>query len=221
MPNLPERLEAGAAYPLGATWNGLGVNFSVFSRHAERMQLCIFDSAGRREVRRYDLPEHTDEVWHGYLPDALPGLVYGFRAHGAYEPQNGHRFNPHKLLLDPYATGLIGNLKWTDAVYGYRIGSPRADLSFDRRDSAPAMVKSIVAHDSYDWSDDRRPNTAWRDTVIYEAHVRGLTRLIEEVRAPERGTFAALGHPRVIGHLNRLGVTAVELMPVQAFLQDR
>lgn len=221
MPSLPDRLAPGAPHPLGAHWNGLGVNFAVFSANASRIQLCIFDSSGRKEIQRYDLPERTDDIWHGYLPDAMPGLVYGFRAHGPYEPHNGHRFNPYKLLLDPYAKGLLGTLKWTDAAFGYRVQSPRADLSFDRRDSAPAMVKSVVVHDAFDWSEDKRPNTAWRDTVIYEAHVRGLTKLLEEVRAPGRGTFSALCHPFVIDHLKRLGVTAVELMPVHAYLQDR
>jgi isoamylase len=221
MPNLPERLEAGSPYPLGASWNGLGVNFAVFSRHATRLQLCLFDSSGRKELRRYDLPERTDEIWHGYLPGAMPGVAYGFRAHGPYEPQNGHRFNPHKLLLDPYAKAMLGTFRWTDAVYGYRASSPRADLSFDRRDSAPAMVKGIVVHDSFDWSEDRRPGTPWRDSVIYEAHVRGLTKLLEDVRPPERGTFAALSHPSVLDHLKRLGITAIELMPIHAFLQDR
>jgi glycogen operon protein len=221
MATLPERLEAGNPYPLGATWDGLGINFAVFSHHAQRLQLCVFDASGRKEIRRYDLPERTDEIWHGYMPDAMPGLVYGFRAYGPYEPQHGHRFNPHKLLLDPYAKGLIGTIRWTDAMFGYRVHSPRADLSFDRRDSAPAMVKAVVTHDSFDWSEDRRPDTPWRDTVIYEAHVRGLTKLIEDVRPPERGTFAALCHPFVIEHLKRLGVTAIELMPIHAYLQDR
>ncbi|HEX3944680.1 MAG TPA: glycogen debranching protein GlgX [Rhizomicrobium sp.] len=221
MPNLPERLEAGSPYPLGATWNGLGVNFTVFSRHATRLQLCIFDQSGRREVHRYDLPERTDEIWHGYLPDAMPGLTYGFRAHGPYEPQNGHRFNPHKLLLDPYAKGLLGTVKWTDAIYGYRANSPRGDLSFDRRDSAPAMVKGIVTHDTFDWGDDRRPNTPWSDTVIYEAHPRGLTKLLHDARPPDRGRFSGLAHPTVIEHLKRLGITTIELMPIHAFLQDR
>src|SRR4051812_11335142 len=119
MQGLPERLERGSPYPLGATWNGLGVNFAVFSRHASRIQVCIFDAGGRKEIQRYDLPEHTDEIWHGYLPAGMPGLLYGFRASGPYEPHNGHRFNPHKLLLDPYAKGLSGTLKWTDGLYGY------------------------------------------------------------------------------------------------------
>ena len=218
---LPARLDAGLPYPFGASWDGMGVNFAVFSQHATRMQLCLFDAAGRREAARLDLPEKSVDVWHGYLPQAQPGLVYGFRAHGPYEPHNGHRFNPHKLLLDPYARKLVGNLRWTDAVFGYRVHSPRADLSFDRRDSAPAMVKAAVTEDGFHWGDDRRPNTPWENTVIYETHVRGMTKLLRHVPEPERGTFAGLAHPFVIEHLKRLGVTAVELMPVHAFLQDR
>jgi len=217
----PDRLDAGVPYPLGATWDGLGVNFAVFSANATRMQLCTFDAQGRREIARYDLAERTNDVWHGYLPNAAPGLVYGYRAHGPYEPQNGHRFNSHKLLLDPYAKALVGSLRWTDAVFGYRLHSPRGDLSFDRRDSAPAMVKAQVIDDSFHWGDDRRPHTPWSDTVIYEAHVRGLTKLLDAVAPQERGTFAALSHPFVIDHLRRLGITAIELMPVHAFLQDR
>ncbi|HEX9159406.1 MAG TPA: glycogen debranching protein GlgX [Rhizomicrobium sp.] len=218
---LPARLDAGLPYPFGANWDGMGVNFAVFSAHATGMQLCLFDDAGRREVARLDMPEKSVDVWHGYLPRAKPGLVYGFRAHGPYEPQNGLRFNPHKLLLDPYAKNLVGALKWTDAVFGYRINSPRADLSFDRRDSAPAMVKAAVTEDGFQWGDDRRPNTSWSDTVIYETHVRGMTKLLQHVPEPERGTFAGLTHPFVIDHLKRLGVTAVEFLPVHAFLQDR
>jgi glycogen operon protein len=217
----PNRLEPGAPYPLGARWDGLGVNFAVFSAHATRMELCVFDPQGRRENARYDLPELTDEVWHGYLPDAQPGLVYGYRAHGPYAPNDGHRFNANKLLLDPYAKALQGQVHWTDALFGYRLNSPRADLSFDRRDSGPAVPKAVVVHDAFSWEDDRKPNTPWADTVIYEAHVRGLTKLFEEARPPQRGTFAALGHPKVIDHLKRLGVTAIELMPVHAYLQDR
>ena len=218
---LPDRLDAGRPWPLGATWDGIGVNFAVFSTHASRMQVCLFDAAGRRETARLDLPEHSEDVWHGYLPQAQPGLVYGFRAHGPYEPQNGLRFNPHKLLLDPYARRLVGNLRWTDAMFGYRVNSPRADLSFDRRDSAPAMIKAAVDDDTFSWDDDRRPNTAWHDTVIYETHVRGMTELLQTIPESARGTFAGLASPFVIDHLKRLGVTAVELLPVHAFLQDR
>jgi glycogen operon protein len=214
-------LEKGQHYPLGARWDGLGVNFAVFSAHAEQVDLCIFDPSGRREIARLTLPEYTEEVWHGYLPYADPGLVYGFRVHGPYAPDQGHRFNPSKLLLDPYAKALTGSLRWTDAVFGYRLHSPRGDLSMDRRDSASAMPKAVVVDDHYSWGDDRRPDTPWSDTVIYEAHVRGLTRLFEEVPQPRRGTFAGLSHPAVIDHLRRLGITAIELMPVHAFLQDR
>ncbi len=217
----PDRLESGSPYPLGATWDGLGVNFAVFSAHAKRMELCLFDPSGRRETVRFDLPEWTDQVWHGYLPEAKPGLVYGFRARGDYAPQAGHRFNPHKLLLDPYARRLVGQVHWTDALFGHRIGSPRADLSFDRRDSAPAMPKAVVVSDDFRWDGDRKPRTPWADTVIYELHVKGLTQLFEDAPPQERGTFAALSHSRVIDHLRYLGVTAVELLPIHAFLQDR
>lgn len=221
MPLLPDRLSPGSAYPLGATWDGLGVNFAVFSAHAERIELCLFDPTGRREIARYDLPEWTDEVWHGYLPHVKPGLLYGLRAHGPYEPQQGHRFNPNKLLLDPYAKALHGETRWTDALFGYRVLSPRVDLSFDRRDSAPAVPKAVVVDDSFSWGDDRAPNVPWSETVIYEAHVKGLTKLLDDVRIPERGTYSALAHPAVIAHLKRLGVTAIELLPIHAILQDR
>ncbi|TVR09554.1 MAG: glycogen debranching enzyme GlgX [Salinarimonadaceae bacterium] len=218
---LPDRLEAGAPYPLGATPDGLGVNFAVYSAHATAIDLCVFDPAGKREIARYALPEHTDEIWHGYLPQAGPGLVYGFRAHGAYAPERGHRFNAHKLLLDPYAKRILGQARWTDALHGYRVHSSRGDLSFDRRDSAPAAPKSVVVADAFDWGDDRAPATPWDQTVIYEAHAKGLTRLMSEVPAPLRGTFAALGHPALIDHLKSLGVTALQLLPIHAILQDR
>ena len=217
----PERLEPGSAYPLGATFDGTGINFAVFSAHAEKVELCLFDSAGRREVARLDLPEWTDEVWHGYLPDALPGLVYGYRAYGPYAPEQGHRFNPHKLLLDPYAKRLVGGLKWTDALFGYRLRSRREDLSFDRRDSAPAMPKAVVTHDPFVWPDDTRPDIPWSETIVYEAHVRGLTRLFDEVRPRERGTFAGLAAGPVVDHLRRLGVTAVQLLPIHGFVSER
>ncbi|MDE2582705.1 MAG: glycogen debranching protein GlgX [Rhodospirillales bacterium] len=221
MPALPDTLLPGRPDPLGATWDGLGVNFAVFSAHAEAIDLCLFQTSGRREIARYRLPECTDEIWHGYLPEALPGCVYGYRAHGRYAPRSGHRFNPNKLLLDPYARALVRDLHWTDALYGYRIGATRGDLSFDRRDSAAAMPKAVVTTDRFDWGDDRRPDIPWSDTVIYEAHVRGLTMRRDDLLPPNRGTFAALGDARVIDHLRRLGVTAVELMPVQAYAQDR
>jgi isoamylase len=221
MAPLPDRLEPGSPSPLGATWDGLGTNFAVFSANAERVDLCLFDPSGKREIARMPLPEHTDEVWHGYLPHAGVGALYGFRAYGPYEPQRGLRFNHNKLLLDPYARRVVGPLRWSDALFGHRVHSPRADLSFDARNSAPAMLKGVVTDDSFNWGDDRPPNVPWHDTVIYEAHLRGLTMLREEIRPHERGTFAALGDPRMIEYLRRLGITAVELLPIHAFVQDR
>lgn len=216
------RIQGGQPYPLGATSDGLGVNFAVFSANATRIELCLFDAKARKELRRFDLPECTDEVWHGYLPDAHPGLVYGYRAHGPHDPRNGHRFNPHKLLLDPYARQLTGPLHWSDALFGYRMNHARGDLSIDRRDSAPAMPKAIVPEEApFIWGNSRPPATPWQDTIIYEVHVRGASMLREDLRPPLRGTCAALADPRFIEHLQRLGVTAVELLPVHAFLQDR
>ncbi|WP_297295169.1 glycogen debranching protein GlgX [uncultured Methylovirgula sp.] len=217
----PSRLLAGSPYPLGATWDGLGTNFAVFSAHAEEVELCLFDPSGRRQIACLTLPECTDEVWHGYLPNARAGLIYGYRVHGPYDPQNGHRFNPHKLLLDPYARQLAGELRWSDVMFGYRVNSPRADLSFDRRDSAAGNFKAVVTTETFNWGDDEPPNIPWSETVIYEAHLRGLTILRGDLLAPERGTFAALGDPALIDHLRRLGVTTIELMPVHAFAQDR
>jgi isoamylase len=219
--SFPARLDRGSPYPLGATWDGLGTNFAVFSAHAERIELCLFEQTGRREIARFDLPECTDEIWHGYLPNARAGLIYGYRAHGPYRPQDGHRFNPHKLLLDPYARQFVGSVRWTDALFGYRINSPRGDLSLDRRDSAPSVPKALISDEVFDWGDDRPPNTPWSRTVIYEAHLRGLTILSEVIRPNERGTFAALADPDIIKYLQTLGVTAIELLPIHAFVQDR
>ncbi|MDE1182075.1 glycogen debranching protein GlgX [Paraburkholderia sp.] len=218
---LPDRLLPGSPYPLGASWDGLGVNFAVFSAHADKIELCLFEPTGRKEVERFALPECTDEVWHGYLPNAHPGTVYGFRAHGPYQPQHGHRFNPHKLLLDPYAHKLVGQFRWSDALFGYRGHSNRLDLSIDRRDSAPAMPKCVVIDEVFDLTHDTRPNVPWNDTVIYETHVRGASMLRSDLRPHERGSFSALASPAFIEHLLKLGVTAVELLPIHAFLNDR
>ena len=218
--NIPDRLAPGRPYPLGATFDGAGVNFAVFSANAEKIELCVFDTAGRKEVARLALPDCTDEVWNGYLPEAGPRLLYGYRAYGAYDPNRGHRFNHHKLLMDPYARQLSGPLRWTDALFGYRLDSPRADLSFDRRDSAAAVPKGVVVEDAFNWGDDKRPRVPWSKTVIYEAHVRGISILRDDLRADLRGTFTALANPRFVEHLQRLGITTIELMPVNAYMQD-
>ncbi|MGK9166422.1 glycogen debranching protein GlgX [Inquilinus limosus] len=218
---LPDLLLPGRPWPLGATPTEGGVNFALFSAHAERVELCLFDAEGRQELARRDLPACTDQVWHGFLPGAGAGTVYGYRVHGPYAPRDGHRFNPNKLLLDPYARGLAGSFRWDDSVHGYRRGDPEADLSFDPRDSAPFVPKSVVIDPTHDWQDDAPPRTLWAETVIYEAHVRGLTMRHPGVPEPLRGTLAGLAHPAVIDHLRRLGVTAVELMPIHAFIDER
>ncbi|HEX6834503.1 MAG TPA: glycogen debranching protein GlgX, partial [Rudaea sp.] len=215
------RLQPGRPYPLGAHWDGLGINFAVFSTSATAIDLCLFDAAGRHEIARMPLPECTNEVWHGYLPDLAPPVVYGYRAYGPYEPERGFRFNPHKLLLDPYARELVGELRWSDALFGYRVNSPKADLSFDRRDSASAMPNAVVTVDAFNWGDDRLPAVPWSDTVIYEAHVRGVSKLRRQVHGYRPGTVSALAEPRFISHLKRLGVTTIELLPIHAFVNDR
>jgi glycogen operon protein len=215
------RMLPGTPYPLGATPDGSGTNFAVFSAHAEKIELCLFDATGRREIARHPLPECTDEIWHGYLPRVGPGQVYGYRVYGPYQPEQGHRFNHHKLLLDPYAKTIQGTLRWSDAVYGYRIESSRADLSFDRRDSAAFMPKAVVVDDYYNWGRDLPPETPWEKTIIYEAHLRGLTMRADAIETEARGTFAALADPWTIDYLVKLGITAIELLPVHAILQDR
>jgi isoamylase len=211
----------GQAYPRGATWDGKGVNFSLFSANATRVELCVFDSNGRQELQRIALQERTDDVWHAYLPEARPGLLYGYRVHGPYDPQHGQRFNPHKLLIDPYAKQIQGQLRWSNALFGYRIGHPKEDLSFDRRDSAAGMPKSRVVDSAFTWGDDQPPRVPFHDTVIYELHVRGFSMRHPGVPPELRGTYAGLATAPVIDHLLRLGVTAVELMPVHTFVDDR
>ena len=211
----------GKPYPLGAVWDGEGVNFAIFSEHAEKVDLCLFDKSGRRELHFVSLSEQTDQVWHCYLPEARPGLLYGYRVHGPYDPANGLRFNHHKLLLDPYAKQIHGELKWSDSHFGYRVGHKQEDLSFDRRDSAPGMLKSVVVDPSFTWGTDRPPRIPWHQSVIYEMHVKGFTIRHPEVPPALRGTYAGLATAPVIDHLTRLGITAVELMPVHCFIDDR
>ncbi|ROU03786.1 glycogen debranching protein GlgX [Histidinibacterium lentulum] len=214
------RVLAGSDVPLGATWDGSGTNFALFSAHAEKVELCLFDSRGRREIERIELPEFTHQVWHGYLPDVRPGQLYGYRVHGPYAPEAGHRFNPNKLLLDPYALQHKGNLRWHEALFGYKLGHSHADLSYDRRDSAFVMPKCVVVDPAHTWGGDVRPDVPWGRTLIYEAHVGGITMGCDFVDEPLRGTFEGLADPRVIDHLVKLGVTSIELLPVQAFYDE-
>ncbi len=214
------RVDDGVPYPLGATWDGRGVNFALFSANADKVELCLFDASGRRETARILLPNHTDNVWHGYIPGCRPEQLYGYRVYGPYDPNNGHRFNHHKLLIDPYAKRLHGKLIQHDALHGYRIGSRREDLSFDRRDSARMMPKCVVT-DGHNKFPDDRPQRDWRELIVYETHVKGLTAQHPDVPGAQRGTFAGLANPAVIDHFVALGVTAVELLPVHTFVDDR
>lgn len=213
-------LSSGRPNPLGATFDGQGVNFAVFSAHAERVELCLFTDDGRKERARIPLEERDGDVWHIYVTGITPGTKYGYRVHGPYEPEAGHRFNPNKLLIDPYAKRLWGKLKWSDALMGYRAGSPRGDLSFDTRDSAFAMPKSMVVDPSFNWGDDAPLRHKWRDTVVYEAHVKGLTARMPGVSPMTRGRFLGMSSEPVLEHLNKLGVTAVQVMPSHAFVDD-
>jgi glycogen operon protein len=214
------RVWPGLPYPLGATWDGKGVNVAIFSLNAERIELCLFDPSGEREVERAALPEYTDEVWHGYFPELRPGQLYGLRVYGPYDPANGHRYNPHKLLIDPYARRLSGRVKWDDALFGYTIGHDDGDLSFDERDSARFVPKTVITDTAFTWGDDRPPRHQWPDTVVYEAHVRGLTRQHPSVPEGLRGTFAGIGMPAIVDYLKDLGVSAIELLPVHGFVDE-
>src|SRR5215813_10187735 len=183
------RLSAGTPTRLGASWDGRGTNFALFSANAEKVELCLFDAQGRRELERIELPERSEDIWHGYLNDVSPGQIYGYRVHGPYAPERGHRFNPNKLLIEPYAKHLQGTMVWSDAHFGYRVGSSKTDLSFCKRDSASGTPKSRVIDPAFTWGDDRPPRIPWHDTVIYEAHVRGLTMRHPDVPLQLRGTY--------------------------------
>ena len=211
----------GQPYPLGASWDGEGVNFALFSEHAEKVELCLFDQRGRREISRIPMQWQTDQVWHCYLPEARPGQLYGYRVHGPYEPLKGHRFNPNKLLLDPYARDIVGQMRWNDALFGYTIGDKTGDLRPDPRNSARGVPKSRVIDTAFTWGDDQPLRTPWHETVIYELHVKGFTIQHPDVPPGYRGTYAGLASEPVIQHLKQLGITAVELMPVHSFISDR
>jgi isoamylase len=213
-------ISSGTPHRLGATWDGRGTNFALFSATAEKVELCLFDSHGRRETQRVVLPERTEDVWHGYCHDVAPGQLYGYRVHGPYDPERGLRFNSNKLLVDPYCKALAGRLAWSDAHFAYRTGSARGDLSFDRRDNARGIPKAVVI-DEAAVPREQGAHIPWEDTIIYEAHVKGLTRMRSDVPPEWRGTFRGLSTRAVIDHLKRLGVTTIELLPVHAFIDDR
>jgi glycogen operon protein len=214
-------LREGSPHPRGATWDGSGVNFSLFSAHATAVDVCLFDERGEKEIERIPLPEYTDEIWHGYVPDIGPGTVYGYRVYGPYEPEAGHRFNPNKLLLDPNARAHIGELTWDPACFGYTLGADGDDLTFDERDSAPFVPKCVVIDPGFDWTGSRRrPHVPWDRTIVYELHVRGYTKRHPGVDENLRGTYAGLASNDVIEYIKRLGVTSVELLPIHTFVND-
>jgi isoamylase len=211
----------GEPYPLGATWDGEGINFALFSENAEKVELCLFDPTGKTEVERIEMRERTNQKWHCYLPYGRLGQLYGYRVYGPYDPEEGHRFNPNKLLLDPYAKATVGHLDWSYPHFGYRLGAEEEDLSFDERDNAAGMPKCQVVETAFTWGDDRPPRIPWHDTIIYETHVKGFTQRHPNIPPALRGTYAGLASAPAIDHLKRLGVTAVELMPVHLFVDDK
>ncbi len=212
----------GKPYPLGANWDGAGVNFALFADNATAVELCLFDdNDDAREVARIKLTERTHHVWHAYIEGVGPGQLYGYRVHGPYEPGNGHRFNPNKLLIDPYAKAIAGTINWSDALFGYTIGHPDEDLSFDEVDSAPYLPKCVVINPEFDWEGDKPKYLPYHKSIIYETHVKGFTKTHPDIPENIRGTYAALAHPVTIQYLQELGVTAVELMPVHHFISDR
>jgi isoamylase len=216
------RVWPGRSYPLGATWDGAGVNFALFSENATKIELCLFDADDSpKESTRITLPEHTEQVWHGYFPDVQPGQLYGYRVHGPYEPAKGHRFNPNKVVLDPYAKAIGRLLTWDDTQFGYKVGDQGADLSFDERDNAAVASLAAVVDTAFTWGDDRPPRTPWHQTLIYECHVKGFTKQHPDVPEKVRGSYAGLASEAAIQHLLSLGVTAVELLPVHHHLHDR
>lgn len=212
----------GNPYPLGATWDGNGVNFALYTENATGVDLCLFDTAtGKPETTRVKIKEVTHQVWHVYIPGLKPGQLYGYRVYGPYEPENGHRFNPNKVLIDPYAKAIAGRVKWDNAVFGYEIGNPEADMSFSDLDSAPFIPKAVVVDDRFNWEGDHQLRIPYYRTVIYETHVKGFTQLHPGIPENIRGTYAAIAHPVSIKYLKDLGITAIELMPVHHFVTDK
>ena len=212
----------GHPYPLGSTWDGKGVNFALFADHATAVELCLFEEDDdSKELARIEITERTHQIWHIYIPNIKPGQLYGYRVHGPYDPQNGHRFNANKLLIDPYAKAIAGTIEWHDSLFGYELGNPDADLSFSTTDSAPYVPKSAVIDPNFNWEGDVAPKTSYHKSIIYETHVKGFTILNPEIPEEIRGTYAALSHPVTIKYLHDLGITAIELMPVHHYIRDR
>ena len=219
---MASRIWPGRPYPLGATWDGSGTNFALYSEHAEKVELCLFDHAdSEQEARRIALREQTDMVWHAYLPDVLPGQVYGYRVYGPFKPEEGHRFNPHKVLLDPYAKAIARQARWADEMFGYKLKDAAADLTFDDRDNARFAPLAAVIDGAFTWGDDRSPQIPWNKTIIYELHVKGFTKRHPEVPENLRGTYAGLSSDAAIRYLKTLGITSVELLPVHYHINDR
>lgn len=217
---LKAHISEGHPHPRGATWDEKGTNFAIFSEHATKVEVCIFDDEGKEELERIELPEYTNQIWHGYIPGVKAGTRYGYRVHGPYEPENGHRFNPNKLLLDPYACAYTGHLEWNPALFGYKMESGD-DLTFDERDSAPFMPKCVVVDPNFDWhGKPSRVCHPWDDTIIYETHVKGFTKLRKDLPEAIRGTYKGLSSPEILSYIKKLGVTSIELLPIHAFVQD-
>ena len=215
-------IQSGSWDQLGANFDGEGTNFALFSAHAERVELCIFDSSGRNEIARLELPEYTHEIWHGYVPGLKPGTLYGYRVYGPFDPENGHRFNPSKLLVDPYAKELVGDVEWNEAHFAYELLHEDKDLTFDERDSAPFMPKCrVMDPNGFDWHSSQRPTIPWSQTIVYETHVKGFTQLNPAIPAELRGTFEGMGHKASVDYIKSLGITSVELMPVHYFPDDQ
>jgi isoamylase len=214
------KLKEGLPYPLGASWDGKGTNFALFSANATKVEVCLFDRTGKKETARIELPEYTDQIFHGYVPDVGPGTFYGYRVHGPYAPEEGHRFNPNKLLLDPYARAHAGELIWDPAVFGYQMESSD-DLTFDERDSAPSVPKCVIVDPDFDWKGEpERQPIPWEHTIVYETHVKGFTKRHPAVTEKLRGTYAGLGTKDVTAYIRSLGVTSVELLPIHSFVDD-
>ncbi len=222
MSNHRFEITSGSAHQLGANYDGQGVNFALFSAHAERVELCLYDPSGKQEIARLELPEFTHEIWHGYVPGLQPGALYGYRVYGPYDPENGHRFNPNKLLVDPYARELAGDIAWNEAHFAYDLYHDDKDLTFDDRDSAPFTPKCrVIDPNEFDWQDQNRPQIPWSETIVYETHVKGFTQLNMALPPEVRGTYDGMSHQSTVGYIKSLGITSVELLPVHWFPDDQ